>query len=397
MHIAVLSFTAIENDHRILRTIKALAESGHTVTAVGFGRHPAGAHNFIPLPPLPSRKIHRLATALTQAPAGLIAATAAPLHFLRKHHRYARAALLALKPDVIHANDCLTLPSAMAVKRARGTRLVYDSHEFATEEHADNIRWRLVAQQHVREIERCFIGQADCVITVSEGIARELQKLYAMTFKPTVVRNTPAYEQIGLAPFAQPRRLLFHGIMKRGRGIEATIAALQYLPDCVLTLRGDGAPLYEKKLRSYAAQLGVDSRVSFEAAVRPEDVVRRAADSHIGVFCAPTETRHNRFAMPNKIFEYFMAGLAVVVAADTDLAELVAEYKCGVTAASSTPEAIAAAINDIQSDALQTMRMRALEAARHFSWENERKSLIRLYEQLDAAPALHTTRAQVTS
>jgi glycosyltransferase involved in cell wall biosynthesis len=385
LHVAVLSFTSIDSDHRVLRTIATLAGRGYKVTAIGFGQQPPADCDFIPLPAPGSHSAQRTAILLTQAPAGLIAASAVPLHFLRRHHRAARQALLALQPDIVHANDCQTLPAAAAAKRAFRTRIVYDSHEFATEEHADNMRWRLVAQRHVREIERRFIGTVDKVITVSDGIAEDLRTLYGLPETPTVVRNTPAYQAISPREISGPRHLLFHGIMKGGRSIEATISALRHLPDAVLTLRGDGAPAYLAKLRSLARDPAIGGRVTFEAAVPASDVVPRAAEAHIGIFCAPLETRHNRFALPNKIFEYLMAGLAVVVTAGTDLADLVARYGVGVTASAATPEAIAAAINRISPEELHLMRGRALVAARELSWEHERDKLTGLYDTLAAS------------
>lgn len=387
MHVAVLSFTSIDSDHRVLRTIATLTDRGYKVTAIGFGEQPPADCDFVQLPSPGSRPAQRAAILLTQASAGLIPASAVPLHFLRRHHRAARQALLALRPNVVHANDCQTLPSAAAAKHAFRARIVYDSHEFATEEHADNMRWRLVAQRHVQEIERRFIGVTDKVITVSDGIAEDLRALYGLPETPTVVRNTPPYQAISSREISGPRHLLFHGIMKGGRSIEATITALRHLPDAVLTLRGDGAPPYLAKLRSLAEDPVIKGRVTFEAAVPAADVVPRAAEAHIGIFCAPLETRHNRFALPNKIFEYLMAGLAVVVTAGTDLADLVARYGVGVTATAATPEAIAAAIERIGLEELQLMRGRALTAARELSWEHERDKLTDIYDALAASAA----------
>ena len=393
MHVAVLSFTSIADDSRVLRTIETLAAAGHRVTAIGFGAQPNQACAFVRLPASRGRLAHRLSAVLTQAPANFLPASALPLHFLSRQHRAARAALLALKPDVVHANDALALPSAMAAKHAFGAHVVYDSHEFASEEHADNIHWRLVAQRHIREIERLFIGEADHVITVSDGIARSLRALYALPADPEVVRNTPNFALAALKPLSGPRRLLFHGVLKRGRGIEAAIEALRHLSDCVLTVRGNGAPAYLAGLRSLAARLGLADRVSFEAAVPQSQVIALAAEAHIGIFCAPTQTRHNRFALPNKIFEYLMAGLAVAVTADTDLAALVATHGCGFTASTSTPEAIAAAIREVSAAELQAMRLRALEAARQLSWEREQEKLLRIYQRLAALASSPAKRA----
>jgi len=387
LRVAVLAFTQISRDHRVLRTIATLADAGHRVTAIGFGNPPAADCAFAPLPDPPEPQLQRLATVVTQAPANLWPDSAAPLHFWRRHHRAARAALLALALDAIHANDCLALPAASAAKQAHGARIVYDSHEFAVEEHADNWRWRLIAQRHVQALERRFIGQADRIVSVSEGIATDLQALYALATRPTVVRNTPAYQNIALTPLSRPRRLLFHGVWKQGRGIEASIAALRHLSDCELTLRGHGSRAYEASLRQLALRLGVEDRVVFEPPVPHQQVVARAAEAHIGVFCAPTQTRQNRYALPNKIFEYWMAGLATIVTADTELADLTARHGSGVVASAATPDAIAVAISGLSDSSLQTMRGRALEAARELCWEKEQERLRDLYDKLAGAIA----------
>lgn len=382
MRIAVLSYTGLTNDQRVLRTIAALAEQGHEVTALAFGPAPAIDATFVPLPRPAGLALQRLSLALTHAPANLLPASAEPLHFLVPAHSEARRALIALRPDIVHANDAASLPAAMAAKRATGARVVYDSHEFATEEHLGNLQWRLVARRHVTELESRHIAAADRVITVSDGIADALRARYALSRRPQVVRSTPRYQAVPRHEAADPVRLLFHGILKPERGIEELIAAMRLLPGHVLTLRGSGAPGYLDGLRALAARHGVSTRVSFEPAVAPDQVVASAATHDVGIFCAPILSRQNRFAMPNKIFEYLMAGLAIVVADGTDLARLVGERGCGVVAGSATPDAIAEAILRLEPERLRACRDAARIAARELCWERESESLVRIYTEL---------------
>ena len=303
MRIAILAYTEIASDHRVRRTADALFAAGHDVTVIGFGQAPADAGwRFEGLPASKSRHHQRLGILLTQAPANFLPPVAPYLHGFLGHHRVAREKLIALRPDIIHANDWNSLPAATAAKRATGARLVYDSHELAVEEHADNLRWRLVAQRSTMATERHFIHDADAVITVSDGISHALASRYDLNVVPTVLRNTPRYQYVSPVPLSSPKRLLFHGVLKQGRGIEATIGAMAFLPDCYLTIRGNGPSDYLAALRSQASGLGVSARIGFEAAVAGHDVITKASSCHIGIFCAPMDTQHNRFAMPNKFF-----------------------------------------------------------------------------------------------
>lgn len=388
LRIAVLSYTTISHDHRILRTLEALAGLGHKVTAIGFGEPPALPVDMIRLPDPPEHNNKRLAILATQFPANFLPMSAPFLHFRLPQHGAARRALVALRPDIIHANDWQALVAAAAAKAAAGSSIVYDSHELASEEHADNWLWRLVSRRHTCEIETRYIREACAVITVSDGIAATLQDLYALPELPLVIRNTPAYQAVVPSATTPPIKLLFHGIMKDGRGIEPLIGAMPMLPKHRLTLRGDGAPHYLAKLRALTESLGVAGHVKFEPAVPYDEVVSSAASSHIGVFCAPLDTRHNRFAMPNKAYEYIMAGLAILVTDHTELAKLVREHRCGFTAIESTPRAIAEALNALSLSDLATMGSHALAAARTLSWEQEQKKLVTLYETLAANIAL---------
>lgn len=384
MRVCILSFSAIQRDTRVLRTISALQHFGHDVSAIGFGPAPPQVKHFVQLPAPGSAWMRRIAMGVTQAPANFSQYFAVQLHFLRREHRAARAALIELAPDVVHANDWASLPAAVAAKRAKGTRIVYDSHEFATQEHIPNLAWRLVAKRHTEQIERRGIAHADKVVTVSESIADELQRLYALPTRPIVTRNVPKFESVMPAPLGNPIRMLFHGLLKADRGIEKVIMALRTLPNHRLTLRGTGSSGYIAGLKRLTQEAGVAGQVAFEAAVSPEQVVTKASESHIGIFCGDNQLLQQRHALPNKVFEYIMAGLAVVVTAETDLARLIGEYHCGLTVQPSA-DAISREIGNLSLDEINRMRCASLDAAHELCWENEQEKLRAIYDSLALA------------
>ncbi len=52
-------------------------------------------------------------------------------------------------------------------------------------------------------------------------------------------------------------KVLYLGGVTRGRGIEESIQALQYLPDANLIVMGPARPVFLEKFRQAAADLGV--------------------------------------------------------------------------------------------------------------------------------------------
>ncbi|MGO4572014.1 glycosyltransferase family 4 protein [Microvirga sp. 2TAF3] len=387
MRIAVVDFHPLANDSRVLRTAEALHRAGHEVLLIGYGPAPRNAPYAVSLlPDLPSPFAIRAGILMRQAPANLLPASSHAFYWLHEGRRRAREILSAFRPEAIHANDWNTLPLALDAKKRHGTRIVYDSHEMAIAEYEHSLKWRLAALSHVKAIEGRGIRAADAVITVSPGIAEALAEAYPGLPTPSIVRNVP---DATLAPFraaGSTIEVLFHGLLRNNRGLEAIIESLPLWRDEFrLTLRGSAAPAYLSGLKAQAEARGVANRIRFEPSVAPPDVVPRASEADIGLCILPDSSRHNRFALPNKLFEYLAAGLAVVTSPLPDMAEILARYECG-RPATDDAHAIAETINGMDRPAIDRMKRQALVAAADLSWSRERETLIALYDRLPRAP-----------
>jgi glycosyltransferase involved in cell wall biosynthesis len=83
--------------------------------------------------------------------------------------------------------------------------------------------------------------------------------------------------------------------------------------------------------------------------------------------------------LPNKFFEYVMAGLALCASDRPEMARLIQQYDLGVTIAAVEPKAIAAAINALDPDRIDRFKRNALAAARELCWERESERLVGAY------------------
>lgn len=386
MRIAVLDFHSLANDSRVLRTAEALHRAGHEVLLVGYGPAPKDvAYRVALLPDLPSPFVIRAGILLRQAPANLLPASSHLFYWLHAGRRSARAILRGFRPEAVHANDWTTLPLALDAKDRFGARIVYDSHEMAIAEYEHSLKWRLAALSHVRAIEGRGIRAADAVITVSPGIAEALAEAYPGLARPSVIRNVPDAKLAPFRPAGATVEVLFHGLLRSNRGLEAIIDSLpDWRQEFRLTLRGPAAPAYLAALKARAEAKGVARRIRFEPAVAPQEVVARASEADLGLCILPDSSRHNRFALPNKLFEYLAAGLAVVTSPLPDMAEILTRFECGTLAADDAA-AITKTINGLDRPILDRMKRQALVAATELSWDRERETLISLYDQLPRA------------
>jgi len=381
--VCLLSVSVIADDPRVRRSGDALATAGHEVSAVGLG----GGSSPLPTWPIATVERPRSRVALGLMAARLLAVDVAPPLAARAFwsftaHRQMLERALAVGADVYHANDWDTLPVAVRAARQTGARVVYDSHELAVEE-SDRPAWRLLFPRYIRRLEGESIGRASAVITVAEGIADALQHQYHLPVRPTVVRNTPPYVATSYRPPGNEISVLYQGLLNPDKGVDRLIRSVRlWRPEFRLVIRGFGAPRYEAHLRQLASGPEGSDRIVFEPAVPMTELVSAASTADVGIHPLPAVNRQTRFALPNKLFEYAMAGLALCVSGAPEMRGVVERYDLGTTFADAEPETIAGTVNSLLPDSIARYKQNALRAAHELSWDVEQNRLLEVYAAL---------------
>jgi glycogen synthase len=372
--VVVLSFSPIARDRRVLRQCALLEAMGYPPHVIAYAD--AGERIAYPLSrwPIPRpTTAHRLKTLALRLPAHLGLAAARAGFWLDASHRWALAELERLSPRLVLANDWPALVVAAAWKARSGGLIHYDTHEFATQEFDERLWWRMVYKPMVTQLERASIPAADSVSTVGPALAEALHKLYGLSRPPLVVRSTPELTDVPQnADCPWPMRVLFHGHLLPDRGLESVLRSVSmWREPHTLLIRGKGSETYLASLRQLASQLP-PGQVRFEPAVEPHSVISAAAASaDLGVFFTPLRTGQHHFNLPNKIFEYVAAGLAVAVSPGDDLRALVEKHGIGVVSEDATPEAIADAINGLTQTRMIAFKAASRASSRELCWEKE--------------------------
>lgn len=287
------------------------------------------------------------------------------------------------KPSIWLANDWTALPIACRLAREQGGILVYDTHELAADEYAQRLRWQILHRPVTMEVERQGLRDAALVTCVSDGIADRLQELYGLKDRPQVIRNTPVLQEMPFRPTRERIKVLYHGIVAPGRGLEESILSVPLWRDeFCLTIRGPAEESYRTKLAELIVRINVQDRVELTPPVPMVDLVLRANEYDIGLFALPDHSRHNRFALPNKFFEYTMAGLALCVSDLPEMSRLVKEHNLGLLFKGMEPSAIGSAINSLDRTSIDNYKHQSLAAARHLNWQKESEKLVFLCSQL---------------
>jgi glycosyltransferase involved in cell wall biosynthesis len=394
--VLVIALSDLGSDPRVDRQIDFL-RGVHRVTAAGFGpsryedvRHVALERRRGPVDTLSSM----LATVMRLV--GLHERS----FWIHPDHRRWRRQLASEDADSLIVNDATLLPLAFSV--AEGRPVVFDAHEYAPVEFERSWRWRLSAQRHVRWICRDYVPRTAGMMTVGRRIAARYEEDSGI--RAAVVTNAPRYEELEPTPVGDPVRLVHFGWADPQRRLEDTIEAVSllgegYSLDLVL-ITPEALEDETRKLRDRA---GANPRVRFLDPVPMRELVHLANGYDIGVHMLPPATFNQRFALPNKFFEYIQARIAPAIGPSPEMARIVHQWDCGIVSDDYTPQALAAAIAATTRERLAKLKRNAGRAARELCAERNREIVIDVVNRalrsggLDSAvapaPGGHTSAA----
>lgn len=289
--------------------------------------------------------------------------------------------------SLYHANDLDTLPAGVLLSRLNKAPLLYDAHElFSSQFSGASRQFRAI----LFGLEHWLIRYAHRVVTVNQSLAETLATWHGVPL-PVVVMNCPfavARGSVGADGVGDSggrvRRVIYQGIYVLGRGLEQLILSAVWYESAELYLRGYGE--LEPALRALVQQNRLESRVRFLPPADPHQLVEQLAGFDIGVVPYRATSLNNCLCLPNKVFEYLQAGLAVAASALPELERLVKETATGEVFDPEQPRDIARAINALtrDPDRLAACQARAHVAGRdRYTWEEQGEpQLLACYQAL---------------
>lgn len=366
--VVVISLSDLGTDPRVDRQIDFLRRE-HRVIAAGFGPPAYGDLEFVDVgPPGAGGSLGRgFARALRALRFHRTA------YWLDPDHRRWREQLGSVEADTIVVNDAIVLPLAFSL--AAGKPVVFDAHEYAPVEWETSRAWRLLVRPQVRWACRTHLPRVGGMTAVSPEIAARYERESGVP--ATVVTNAPRYEQLGPGPVGETIRLVHFGWPDPMRRLGDTIEAMRGLDgDYSLDLLLITPESLRDELRRLQRLAADDPRIRFLDPMPMRELPRFANRYDIGVHMLPPATFNQRFALPNKFFEYIQARIAPAIGPSPEMARVVREWDCGIVADDYTPEALAAAIAGTTRERLEELKRNADRAARELCAERNREVVL---------------------
>ncbi|MCX2741555.1 glycosyltransferase [Pontibacter anaerobius] len=296
-----------------------------------------------------------------------------------------KATFFALRHPVkiVNSHSVNDLPLSYLLSLVTGAKLIYDPHELETEKKG----LKRSSQKVYRVVERIFIHKAHHIFVVSDNIKTWYIQRYALDEKRiSVVKNIPKSFK---APQANNKfekllglnntdiKFLYQGGLFTGRGLPILLEAFSKVDqDKHLIIMGYGE--LERIVEDYSKKF---SNIHYVPAVPPSEVLSYSCSADVGIALIENICLSYYYCMPNKLYEYYLAGIPSIVSNFPDMSEFVQAAQCGWTVNVDANE-FKNLINNISKEEIDKVKLFIRQSNNKLSWITEESKLITPYSSI---------------
>ena len=170
---------------------------------------------------------------------------------------------------------------------------------------------------------------------------------------------------------ASSNMLLIRKPKANSKGIKKIIDLLEEIPDVHFVILGEGE--FGAKFKAFAESKSYSERIHFMGAVQHSELLKYTAGADLGLALIENISISYYYALPNKLFEYIMAGIPLLSSNLPQMKNIIDIYDVGrYVDAENIPDIILLLKEMLHDDALmETYRLNCYRAAKELNWENE--------------------------
>lgn len=371
-----ITLTEFRNESRVIKEISSLeaSETFNSFTVIALGADDVPTDDTITA----KAKVRRIRLLTRKLPKNAAFQLLKFIEFMFKCLLMVRKE----KAQVVNIHTLALLPLGWLLKKLFNVKLVFDAHELETEKNGlHGLRQRIS-----KHIESAFIHACDLVIVVGDNIADWYLNTYKIE-RPLVVKNSPRYRiqtkkdlfRQDLSILPEQKILLYQGGLMKGRGVQLILDAFKERKgrNVVAVFMGYGDLTAEVEQAAKNHQ-----NIFYFPAVSPSVVLDYTASADIGISLIENTCLSYYLCMPNKLFEYAMAGLPVIVSDMKEMAESVKAADFGVALTEYSLDAINEVVDYLAERDLSKLSYNAYQFAHEHSWEQQEKVMLEGYQRM---------------
>jgi len=284
--------------------------------------------------------------------------------------------------DLFIANNLIVLPLAIKLAEKNNAKVILDAHEYSPLEWANRFYWKFTFQKFYNYIGKKYLTKLDHMFTVCEGIAEKYKEQFSVG--SDILMNVPNYTKIDFKSTPLDKiKLIHHGDAIPDRKMEVMIEMMKFLDkryELHFMLLQNNTP-YLNKLKKLAIKISPE-KIFFHKPVSPDIVITKISQFDIGLYLLIPNNFNDKFALPNKFFDFIMAGLAIAIGPSWEMKKIVKKYNCGVISSDFSAKSLANKLNSLTPKKIDGYKRNSLNAAKILNADSEWQKLTNVVEDL---------------
>lgn len=300
---------------------------------------------------------------------------------------------------VIVVRDLPLVNTGILVAKLRKLKIVFDMAECYPEMYESAAKFsnrslttKVLKNPRIAKIyEQKVIAKVDHILVMIQESKDRLSSMGVNEEKISIVSNTPPIDKFKGATHqhhGNQLRIVYVGFLSKLRGLDLLIkGAAQYIntqgsTDAIrIDIIGKGAQ--KEHLIALSNELGISESVKVHGWLDQDEVEKLMASANVGALTYRV-CGHWNHTIPNKIFDYMLAGLPVLATEVIPIARILNETNSGVVCKDLDPIDIAeklVLLRDPQRRNILGNNGRAAIESK-YNWENDAKTLIETVESI---------------
>jgi len=278
------------------------------------------------------------------------------------------------KFDVIHCHDWMTSSAGLELRKITGKRMVFTVHSTEYDRTAS-----IYPMNFIVDIEKKGVRESDLIITVSEGMKKQLIDRYAADEKKiTVIYNgIDSSKYFGLTKKGNNATVLFLGRLTNQKGtwffLHAAKKVLEKKKDVTFIVAGQGEQMPE--MIKLAIDLNIMNRFIFTGYLPEDEILRAYATADVYVMPSVSEP----FGIT--ALEAIASGTPVIVSKNAGVAEKIVH--CFKVDFWDTHEMANEIIGLLKYPVLkECMRKNCYKEINNFGWDRVADQTINVYSRV---------------
>lgn len=265
--------------------------------------------------------------------------------------------------EIVILHEAKFLPIFNKLNENNHFKIIFNAHEYHPLEFEDIPNWLETEGANYTKLYRENLPKIDLFINVCESIREKC--LTEFRVDSIVIPNASSFRNLSIQTHKTPTiRLIHHGANLPSRKIENMIEIAhklgdQYSLDLMLT-SVKGCEMYDEIIRK---KINETPNVFWKSSVNHNQISAEINTYDIGLFYLEPSNFNYKFALPNKLFEFIQARLAIAVSPSPEMKNLVQKYELGVCSDDFSIDSMVNKISQLTLDDIQRFKQNSHKAA----------------------------------